>query len=1239
MTDLSTWAGTQDLERLERVQYAYDWRGNVSAITAYGSTNSSGAGTGTPSITRFVYDQRGRLLQTIDARDSTTALDPDDADLPYATTYTYDGLGRVLTSTQWNSGTSLTTALNVYDDANRRTTTTLDNGLVTTRTYNHAGELISVDNGTSTATDSLGTTEYAYDADGRLRIVTDPVGTRTFHLYDDAGRKIGIVDGDGSLTDLVYDRANNPIKTIRYAELLNSTTLQSLIDTNDDPVEVPFADVRAAADGNPDHDRITRSVYDAGGQLLFTIDELGAVTKFIRDGAGRITEEVRYATPVTIARTVDQVLEGDLTIQTSANDRHTRRFYDADSNLVGVVDAEGYLTELIYDAAGHLTKQIAYATQTSGTGTLAQLRPALDNENTVTPEQDIVSYFFYDGQGRGIGALDGEGYFSETVYDVTVTSRRPVRYDRQLTYTPGTDDFASLKADATATPAPAIRTHSLEYDGAGRVVEETDFEGTVTTYVYDDVGNLVSSTRAAGTTQARTIDKRYDRLGRVSQELTAQGHALITGGMSEEDINDIWDRYGVTYAYDNAGRRISATAQPSETETNKTRFFYDRDGRLRFEVNQLGEVKENRYDALGQLTDSIAYANRIDVSGLDGGLVSTTLTTRVTTAADATKDAHTVVAYTTRGQVASTTTAELSSTTYTYSTFGDQSGSVQALTGTTSLEHEYSYDKRGLLTNTHWDPDGLDTTEERQYDAFGRLTHVTDANGNTRRLEYDRLGRTLVMVDAFNAERVTTYDAFSRTLTTSDALGNVTEYAYDDAARTMTMTTPEGVVVITAHNRHGQTLTVVAAGLTTQYSYDLNGQLASTSDNLGTLESRTYDSTGRQLTSTDARGTTTTFEYDAANRVFTRTVDDGGLALTTEYEYDGQGRVTKVTDPNGTETETKYDADGRVVEVVVDPSDLELRTTYEYDLGGRLIRVTEGTGTPEHRVTEYAYDALGRRSSEVVDPAGLELTTTYAYDANGNLIRKLDALENETVYVYDAENRQRFVIDALDGLTETLYDADRRVTATKRYGQLLDTFEFPEEGPIFGRNRHSCAVLLRERPRSARGSYRALCLRLGRPASLHDQRHGRRHAQRVRRPRQRNPAGPVLTADRGHELRYRSGGRSCARSRRRRERHQRPRVPDRLRSARPCALRPRRLGRRRPRIPTMPLATSSPRRSMRLRTRAARRLWPRSTRSPQPKPQRTTAPRACGTTLRIACDSRSMRRTISAKNATTMSAA
>jgi len=130
--------------------YAYDFRDKVSTLTSYVSNDATtGAGTGTPSITKFVYDQRGQLLQTIDARGSANTPNPLTPNISYATTFTYDGLGRVLSSTKWNSATSLVTTLSTYDDANRKTATTLANGLVTTETYDKAGELISVANGTS----------------------------------------------------------------------------------------------------------------------------------------------------------------------------------------------------------------------------------------------------------------------------------------------------------------------------------------------------------------------------------------------------------------------------------------------------------------------------------------------------------------------------------------------------------------------------------------------------------------------------------------------------------------------------------------------------------------------------------------------------------------------------------------------------------------------------------------------------------------------------------------------------------------------------------------------------------------------------------------------------------------------------------------------------------------------------------------------------------------------------------
>jgi YD repeat-containing protein len=307
----------------------------------------------------------------------------------------------------------------------------------------------------------LGTTTYAYDAGSRLRIVTDPTvptGVRQFTLYDDAGRRSAVVDGDGTLTEFIYDRASKLIKTVQYAARIDSTTLASLADGSGNPTAVTLATLRTAASGNAAQDRITRNVWDNAGRLVYTIDEIGALTQFFYDGAGRITDQLRYTTPVTISRTVDQVLPGSFTVTTHADDRRSRNFYDAEGRLLGTLDGERYLTEYRYDAAGRLVEQIGYANQVTSaswqTDPLNTLRPAFDEETGTDPERDSHHYCFYDGQGRKIGALDAEGYLTETVYDVAGNVSQTVRYDRVLTYTAGTSTFQTLK---TAAPADSRR--------------------------------------------------------------------------------------------------------------------------------------------------------------------------------------------------------------------------------------------------------------------------------------------------------------------------------------------------------------------------------------------------------------------------------------------------------------------------------------------------------------------------------------------------------------------------------------------------------------------------------------------------------------------------------------------------------------------------------------------------------------------------------------------------------------
>jgi YD repeat-containing protein len=925
---LVSWAATQDLTKLERTDYTYDFRGQISNTTAYAATDNSGAGVATSaSSTQFVYDQRGRLLQTIDARGIASATNPANPNLAYSTTYLYDGLGRVTSKTVWNSSGNTTTTTTQYDDAGGHTIVTFASGLVSTSTYNHANELISSTN-VGPGSQALGTTTYAYDGDGRLRMVTDADANKSYILYDAAGRKVADIDADGEMTEYVYDNSSNLVETIAYSQRLSATTIATLVDQSGNPANVSLAALKTSIGRGtaPDlsTDRVSINVYDVAGRLSATVDGTGSITGYVYDGLNHVTQMIQYATRVSVPSVTDPTVLRTLTPVSNRKDRVTQYIYDADGNRVGMVDADAYLTEYVYDAARQLIRQTAYAFQANEGTTLDEVRP--DPESN-----DITTRYFYDGEGRQIGALDGVGYLTETLYDAAGNVSQQIRYDSVLNF------FDGATVDSLRPTGVATHTTSFVYDGANRLVQQTNFEGTVQANVYDAVGNLVSSTSAQGTTEARTSQSRYDALGRVIAQLTPQGSSLITDGMAQADIDAIWNQYSVRYSYDSMGRVISSVDQ----DNNKTLFYYDSEGRLVFKVNAAGGVAEHHYDAFGEVTDDISYAKPIVTTGLAGGAVTSQLTSLVTGAANAAFDSHTTTSYTVLGQVGSIATAEGSLTTDSYDVFGDMVRRNVAVQGGTS-EFDYQYDAMDRLIQVDADKLGIDAIQEYQYDAFGRVNITfyfnTNSNSTSTAADYDQLGRVIHSYDGFFNIEQTTYDAFSRVQTVQDRLGNTTTYTYDDSARSVTVTTPEGVSTQTIHNRDGQIHSVTKAGLTTSYSYDVNGRKSGVSDNLGLIESCTYDPAGLQQSEVDGNGTVTAYTYDAANRVKTKTADSGTgtLNLVTTYTYDGEGRTTQVDEPGGKSTKTTYDRDGRVTKVEVDPTHLDLTTTYTYDVAGNV---------------------------------------------------------------------------------------------------------------------------------------------------------------------------------------------------------------------------------------------------------------------------------------------------------------
>lgn len=1012
--ELVAWVGTQDRAATSRVDTVYDARGQVQSRTAYAKADAAGAGVadGTQSVTQYVYDQAGLLLQTVSATGGVT-------------TYTYDGLGRVLSVTDALGQVSLTQ----YDDSARRTVVTLANGLVTTSNHDAAGRLVAVVQSSPSAV--LGETKYFHDANGRLRMTQDPTGVRSWMLYDQAGRKTADIDGNGTMTEYTYDRNNLVTRIDVWGTAVDTA---SLVDAGGAPTAVLAASVRPAASAQ---DTTTWRAYDAANRLVREATTVGtstsaAVTETRYDGASRIVQVVRYANLVVADGSAGSPTAGSVPLPAaSAQDRITRNFHDADGRLAGTLDAEGYLTTLSYNGAGQVTETLSYATATDAalrtTGTLAQLLPPASGA-------DVRTVTLYDGKGQAVARVDAEGYLTENVYDAEGRLTLSVRYAMRVAaaVTPG----SGLPAIRPVSD-PADRATLRAYDALGRLTQQTAPDGVVTQYAYDAGGNLASTVRAAGTNEVRTLLARYDLQGRLVGELSAEGASLLTGGQTQAQVDAIWQQHGSFHAYDAAGRRISSI-DPSGA---RTFFYYDADGALTHTVNALGEVRETKYDARGRATEEHVYRQRIATAGLAGGLVTSALANAVAAIATG-GDLRARYTYTKDNRVETVWDGQGSLTQRTYNAFGDEIQVNEGLGGGLSLTQAYAVDRRGLRTATVADPFnayGLTSVTTTTYDAFGRAIRVVDPMGQVREQSFDRLGRVVTTRDPSNVLRSSSYDAFGQVLTQTDGLGNVTQYAYDNTARTMTVTTPEGVVSTTTYNRHGQVQTLAdGKGQLTSHSYDADGRLLQTTTPI-TTASNAYDNSGRLTETADANGNKVAYTYDAAHRVLTRRVDPAGLNLTTTYAYDGKGQQVTVTDPNGVVTAMEYDNKGQVLRQTVDPAGLNLQTTYAYDARGQVLSVTAPGGT----VTQYVYDALGRRVQERVDPIGLALQRSWAYDKNGNVVSSTDALGNLTRYAYDANDRLVFTVDPLGDVRHLSYDVEGRVVKTVAYATPISMAGLP----------------------------------------------------------------------------------------------------------------------------------------------------------------------------------------------------
>lgn len=401
--------------------------------------------------------------------------------------------------------------------------------LTTTYTYDDAGQVLSED-GPLAGTDDA--TYYRYDVYGRRTWVIGPknsaglrVATRTtYRDSDDKPVKIeeGTVAAPDSValtvtkqTDFAYDSRRNKTQEIvsaggtRYAE-----TDYSYDDSNRllctavrmNPTRFgsePASACDLGVEGNNGPDRITKNIYDDGGQVLAVIRALGTSLQqtygtytygsdgeklSVADANGNLTR-LGYDGFNRLSQTTfpSPTVRG----QVNASD-YEAYGYDANGNRTSLRKRDGVILTYAYDALNRvIQKRVPDPASGPYAGSSASCHGLASDSNDVCYGYDEMGLQLYARYGSEAGAGITSSY----------------------------DGFGRLKS-SLSTMGGVSRTLNSDYDAASRRSRLTFPDGQYFTYAYDPAGHMTGIWEN-GSSQIAAIG--YDDQGRRSN---------LTGGVS-----------------------------------------------------------------------------------------------------------------------------------------------------------------------------------------------------------------------------------------------------------------------------------------------------------------------------------------------------------------------------------------------------------------------------------------------------------------------------------------------------------------------------------------------------------------------------------------------------------------------------------------------------------------------------------------------------------------------------------
>jgi len=290
----------------------------------------------------------------------------------------------------------------------------------------------------------------------------------------------------------------------------------------------------------------------------------------------------------------------------------------------------------------------------------------------------------------------------------------------------------------------------------------------------------------------------------------------------------------------------------------------------------------------------------------------------------------------------------------------------------------YSFDAQQRLKQVLENNLGASYITNYDYSPLGELIQITDNPGNMTTIAYDTLGRKIQMADPDMGTWSYTYDRIGNFISQTDAKGLTTSMQYDPLNRKIRVESPNRYVQYMYDEETLGTLSQIESSdagerVEDTWLYDqrlrkIQGQR--TIDGNAWYTSWAYDSMDRVIAMIYPDNQTVTFEYNAHGKL------EDIPGIVSNLDYNAKGQIVKKDYSNGTSTAYTYQNLNNRLKSISAAGLQDL--SYSYDNAGNIKTIIDGLSG---KTESFSYDDLDR----LTQAGDSSYAIDYQYNAIGNM--------------------------------------------------------------------------------------------------------------------------------------------------------------------------------------------------------------------------------------------------------------